>query len=95
MSDKKFTPSTWAYILAARNCDLFSLYREPVMKKVAETCGVDRPSSAKQGEKYALLNNAALYLGAIMKQDASEENYLQALNGQDFLWVVFMYSDQS
>lgn len=26
-----------------------------------------------------------------MQRDVSEESYIQALNGQDFLWVVLMY----
>ncbi len=91
MSDKKFAPSTWAYLLAARDCHSFALYRDAVMRQVAEICGIDKPATVSQGKKYALVNDAALYLGELMQRDVSEESYIQALNGQDFLWVVLMY----
>jgi hypothetical protein len=91
MSDKKFAPSTWAYLLAARDCHSFALYRDTVMRQVAEICGIDKPATVSQGKKYALVNDAALYLGELMQRDVAEESYIQALNGQDFLWVVLMY----
>lgn len=91
MSDKKFAPSTWAYLLAARDCHSFALYRDTVMRQVAEICGIDKPAAVSQGKKYALVNDAALYLGELMQRDVVEAPYLQALNGQDFLWVVLMY----
>lgn len=93
MSGKNFAPSTWAYLLAARDCNLFALYREAITKQVAEMCGVDSPTTASQGEKYTLLNDAALYLGELMRDDINDVPYMQALNGQDFLWVTLEYSD--
>ena len=93
MSDKSFAPSTWAYLLAAFDCNSFALYREVIMKQVAEICGVDSPTAASQGEKYTLLNDAALYLGELMRDDTNDVPYMQALNGQDFLWVTLEYSD--
>jgi len=93
MSDKSFAPSTWAYLLAALDCNSFALYREAIMKQVAEICGVDSPTAASQGEKYTLLNDAALYLGELMRGDINDVPYMQALNGQDFLWVTLEYSD--
>ena len=64
-----------------------------IMKQVAEICGVDSPTAASQGEKYTLLNDAALYLGELMRGDINDVPYMQALNGQDFLWVTLEYSD--
>lgn len=93
MLGKNFAPSTWAYLLAARDCNLFALYREAIMKQVAEICGVDNPTAASQGEKYTLLNDAALYLGELMRDDINDVPYMQALNGQDFLWVTLEYAD--
>ena len=93
MSDKTFAPSTWAYLLAAYDCNLFALYREAIMKQVAEMCGVSSPTAAPQGEKYTLLNDAALYLGELMRGDIDDVSYMQALNGQDFLWVTLEYTD--
>ena len=61
------------------------------MRQVAEICGIDQPATVSQGKKYALVNDAALYLGELMQRDVAEESYIQALNGQDFLWVVLMY----
>ena len=93
MSDRSFAPSTWAYLLAAFDCNSFALYREVIMKQVAEICGVDSPTAASQGEKYTLLNDAALYLGELMRYDINDVPYMQALNGQDFLWVTLEYPD--
>lgn len=93
MSGKKFAPSTWAYLLAARDCHSFALYRDVVMKQVAEICGIDKPAAVSQGKKYALVNDTALYLGELMRRDITEAPYIQALDGQDFLWVVLMYSE--
>lgn len=93
MSGKNFAPSTWAYLLAAHDCNSFALYREAIMKQVAEICGVDSPTAASQGEKYTLLNDAALYLGELMRYDINDVPYMQALNGQDFLWVTLEYAD--
>ena len=93
MLGKTFAPSTWAYLLAARDCNLFALYRETIMKQVAEICGVSSPTAAPQGEKYTLLNDAALYLGELMRGDIDDLPYMQALNGQDFLWVTLEYTD--
>lgn len=93
MSGKNFAPSTWAYLLAARDCNSFALYREVIMKQVAEMCGVSNSTSASQGEKYTLLNDAVLYLGELMQSDIDDMLYRQALNGQDFLWVTLAYSD--
>lgn len=86
---KKFSPSTWGYILAAKDCSAFAIYRDAVVK---ELLGINNPSKTKgltQGEKYSLLNNSANYLGELMRADNSEDiQYAPlALNGQDFLWV--------
>ena len=84
MSDRSFAPSTWAYLLAALDCNSFALYREVIMKQVAEICGVDSPYCCISGRKYTLLNDAALYLGELMRDDINDVPYMQALNGQDF-----------
>lgn len=85
--DKKFSPSTYAFILAAKDCNNFSIHRDWVAKELATINGVKMPSS--QGDKYKLLNDSALYIGSLMQEDrlVSGLEY-NALNGQDFLWVV-------
>ena len=87
--NKKFSPSTWGYILAAKDCGSFSIYRESILKQLIEINFVDKKGIA-QGKKYQLLNDSALYLGSIMaaeKMDgiSTDQN---ALNGQDFLWIT-------
>jgi len=85
----KFSPSTYAYILAARNCNKFALYREKVMRPLAEINSVKTPT--KQGEKYQLLNDSALYVGELMQADNAVDGLgQQALNGQDFFWVMII-----
>ena len=86
--NKKFSPSTWGYILAAKDCGSFSIYRESILKQLIEINLVEK-KGITQGRKYQLLNDSALYLGSIMtaeKMDgiSTDQN---ALNGQDFLWV--------
>lgn len=90
---KKFSPSTWGYILAARKCSSFAIYREVIMKRLLE---INEPSKTKgltQGEKYALLNGSAYYLGELMSAENTngDDFSQQALNGQDFLWVTLSY----
>jgi hypothetical protein len=84
---KKFSPSTYGFILAARNCDTFSIHRDWITKELAMICDVKMPIS--QGDKYQLLNDAALYLGELIQQDELINGLeYKALNGQDFLWVI-------
>ncbi len=92
--DKKFSPSTYAYLLAAQNCDSFSIYRDNLLKEVAELCQINKPGSLSQGEKYQILNESVTYLGELMKADKNEYSDLDwytALNGQDFLYVTTQY----
>lgn len=86
---KKFSPSTWGYILAAKDCAKFAIYRDVVVKELIE---INMPAKTKgltQGEKYSLLNKSANYLGELIRSDnTGDDAYSQtALNGQDFLWV--------
>ena len=89
---KKFSPSTWGYILAAKDCSSFAIYREAIMKQLV---GINEPAKTKgltQGEKYALLSGSARYLGELIAGDNDNESYRYlALNGQDFLWVTLAY----
>lgn len=84
---KKFSPSTYAFILAAKDCNSFSIHRDWIAKELAIINGVKMPTS--QGDKYKLLNDSALYIGELMQQHQSTEGLeYKALNGQDFLWIV-------
>jgi hypothetical protein len=67
---------------------MFAIHRDWISKELAATCGVAMPSSP--GDKYKLLNDAALYLGGLMQHDeaASDKTEYTALSGQDFLWVI-------
>ena len=87
--NKKFSPSTWGYILAAKDCNTFSIYRESILKQLIEINFVDK-KSITQGKKYQLLNDSALYLGSIMAAEKMDgiNNDKNALNGQDFLWIT-------
>ncbi len=87
---KKFSPSTWGYILAAKNCNNFSIYRESIQKALVEININSKTKGLTQGQKYKLLNDSALYLGSIIKSENPDSEGFQqeALNGQDFLWVT-------
>ena len=86
---KKFSPSTWGYILAAKDCARFAIYRDVVVKELIEINNPPKTKGLTQGEKYSLLNESTDYLGELMKGDNPEDTqYAQlALNGQDFLWI--------
>ncbi|OYW85992.1 hypothetical protein B7Z17_01330 [Candidatus Saccharibacteria bacterium 32-49-10] len=85
--DKKFSPSTYAFILAAKDCNNFSIHRDWIAKQLAAINGIKMPTSP--GEKYQLLNDSALYLGVLMQKDNKVDGLeYQALSGQDFLWVI-------
>ncbi len=86
---KKFSPSTWGYILAAKDCSGFAIYRDVVVKELVEINTLSKTKGFTQGEKYGLLNDSANYLGELMRADNSEDTQYAslALNGQDFLWI--------
>lgn len=90
---KKFSPSTWGYILAAKNCDKFAIYRESIQKELVETNSLSKLKGVTQGQKYKLLNDSARYLGELVRTDSADNDMYgqQALNGQDFLWVTLTY----
>ncbi|GEM_PF-335456 len=87
----KLSPSTFGYILAARDCHNFALYREALLEDLIELSSVQKPKN--QGEKYQLLNDTARYIGSLMAEDITynEEAAYSALNGQDFLYVTIQY----
>jgi hypothetical protein len=94
LRDKKFSPSTYAFILAAKDSDNFSIHRDWITKGLAVICGVKMPGS--QGDKYKLLNDSALYLGELMQQDKLIDGLqYKALSGQDFLWVILNANNQT
>ena len=90
MWEKKFNPSTWAYILAAKDCNKFALYRDSICIEVIDINSPAKTKGLSQGEKYQILNDSAIYLGQLIQEDkGNNETYSQtALNGQDFLWVT-------
>lgn len=93
---KKFSPSTWGYILAAKNCDQFSIYRDSICKKLIEINNSSKIKGLTQGKKYRLLNSSTLYLGRLIQRDNAnkEDSYkYTALNGQDFLWTLINYKN--
>lgn len=87
---KRFSPSTWGYILAAKDCDQFALYRDFILKKLLEIQCPHKTKGLSQGEKYQFLNDSAYYLGELMQAEKGNEGEYQytALNGQDFLWMT-------
>ena len=91
---KKFSPSTWGYILAAKNCDQFAIYRDFICRELIEINNPSKTKSLTQGERYQLLNDSALYLGRLIQQDKTGGAYAYtALNGQDFLWTLIGYKN--
>lgn len=94
MLDKKFSPSTYGYILAAQNCDTFAIYRDSLLKELADINHIEKPSNLTQGEKYQLLNDSASYVGELMSEDKqkfADLEWYTTLNGQDFLYVTIQY----
>lgn len=90
---KKFSPSTWGYILTAKDSHNFSIYRDFIYKELVEINQLSGVKGLTQGEKYQLFNNSALYLGQLVQEDkGSGDSYkYKALNGQDFLWTIIGY----
>lgn len=81
----------YGYMLAARDCDKFAIYHTNLVKQLVELGVGDKPKT--KGEGYKLLNDSALYLGELMQADKLTTNLEQkALNGHDFMWVVWMMS---
>ncbi len=87
---KRLNPSIWGYILAAKDCDQFALYRDFVLKKLLEVQSPHKMKGLSQGEKYQFLNDLAYYLGELMQAEKGDKGEYQytALNGQDFLWMT-------
>ncbi|CAN5714055.1 hypothetical protein BH23PAT2_BH23PAT2_07390 [soil metagenome] len=94
MLNKKFSPSTFGYILAAQNCEEYAIYRDSLLKVLAEISYIEKSGSLSQGEKYQLLNDSATYIGELMskdKQSYTDLDWYTTLNGQDFLYVTIQY----
>lgn len=92
--DKKYSPSTYAYLLAAQDCNTFPIYRDRVMTEAAKLSDIRAPGSLSQGEKYELFSQTINYLAGLMLND--KDNYADlewhsAINGQDFLYVMTQY----
>lgn len=88
----KFSASVYAYILAAQNADQFAIHRDFIAKSLADVMSEKTPITP--GDKYQLLNDAALYVGELMQQDDIVDGLdYRALNGQDFFWVAFAYEE--
>lgn len=84
----KFGNAIYGYLLAARDCNNFAIYHSNIVKHLVET-GVDMKPKTKGGD-YKLVNDAALYLGELMQADGlTADLHHRALNGQDFMWVVW------
>lgn len=91
--EERVSPSTWSYILTAKDCSKFSLYNDNIRKEIIDINSPAEIKTLKSGEKYQLLNDSAIYLGELIQEDKGCDGpYSQtALNGQDFLWIVFYY----
>lgn len=96
MLNKKFSPSTFGYLLAAQDCDKYAIYLDKLIKDIAELNLIKISGSLSQGEKYQLLNDSATYIGELMQSEidqyADQESFT-ALNGQDFLYVSLQYPE--
>jgi hypothetical protein len=91
---KRFSPSTYGYILAAKDPALFSIYRDAFTKRVLKLSEVERPGTLSAGEKYRLFNESATYIGELMKAEEADyaaQEWYTALNGQDFLYIIIQY----
>lgn len=87
----KFGNAMYGYMLTARDCDSFAIYHSSLMKELVELGIDDKPRT--KGEQYKLFNDSSLYLGELMQADKLTSGLEQkALNGHDFMWVVWMTS---
>ncbi|MBP7820687.1 hypothetical protein KA025_00730 [Candidatus Saccharibacteria bacterium] len=94
MLNKKFSPSTFGYILAAQDCGTYAIYLDKLIRKVARLNEVEKPGTLSQGAKYKLLDESANYIGELMqmeKEDYQDFPWHTALNGQDFIYVNMQY----
>lgn len=92
----KLSPSTFGYILSARDCGKFAIYREALLKYLVDLNSTQKPGN--QGEKYQLLNDSAQYIGSLMAKDKDlfrDKTFYPALNGQDFLYVTLVYPNEN
>ncbi len=91
---KRFSPSTYAYLLGAKDSQQFSIYRDVFMKNVLKLSDIDKSGSLKPGEKYQLSNDSMLYIGELMAKEKdlyADRDWYTALNGQDFLYITIQY----
>lgn len=95
MLNKKFSPSTFGYMLAAQDASKFAIYLDKLTKDIAELNQIEKFGSLTQGQKYQLLNDSATFVGELMESDKgsfNEPKSYKTLNGQDFLYVTIQYS---
>ena len=92
---KEFSPSTFGYLLAAQDCNTFTVYRDALLKEVAELNLIDKPGSLSRGDKYKILNDSAQFIGNLLAEEKdrlADPEWHTALNGQDFLYVTIQYA---
>ncbi len=65
---KRLNPSTWGYILAAKDCDQFALYRDFILKKLLEIQCPHKTKGLLQGEKYQFLNDRRIIWASSCRQ---------------------------
>ena len=92
---KEFSPSTFGYLLAAQDCTTFTIYRDALLKEVAELNLIEKPGSLSRGDKYKILNDSAQFIGNLLAEEKdrlADPEWHTALNGQDFLYVTIQYA---
>jgi hypothetical protein len=91
---KHFSPSTFGYILSAKDTEQFSIYRDAFMRNVVKLSDVARPGILTPGKKYQLFNDSINYVGSLMQDDKelfADREWFTSLNGQDLLYVTLQY----
>ncbi len=95
--EKRFSPSTYGYILAAQNCDKFCVSRDKLLKLTADIQGIEKTGSWSTGKKYQFVNESAQVIAKCMEEDKQELDdyaWFNAINGQDFLYVTLVYPEE-
>lgn len=91
---KKFSPSTYAYILCSVDCAEYAIHRDEICKELALLHGIEKIGKWTAGEKYKFLNDCCVKIAKFMAENAVfTEDALRfpALNGQDFAYVTIKY----
>ncbi len=97
MSDKKFSPRSYGFLLAGKKPEIFPVMLQSLYDLLKEELGYETEwKSVSLGEKYQLFAEACNQLSEFIKNDSIEQtvngitinSQYPALDGQDFIYSI-------